>query len=53
METAAKLLIRTNNKTTTIAEKVGYCDVDYFVNRFVLAKGCTPAKYRKRSKVQE
>lgn len=53
METAAKLLIRTNNKTTTIAEKVGYCDVDYFVNRFVLAKGCTPAKYRKRSKVQQ
>lgn len=51
MERAAKLLIRTNSKTTVIAEEVGYYDVDYFVNRFVLAKGCTPAKFRKRTKV--
>ena len=29
-------------------EMVGYKDVDYFVNKFIEAKGCTPAKYRKQ-----
>ena len=28
---------------------VGYKDVDYFVNRFIAVKGCTPAKFRKQS----
>ena len=51
MEKAASLLVNTNKKIITIAEKVGYQDVDYFVNRFVLAKGCTPTKYRKRANV--
>lgn len=50
MEKAAEILIRTDKKTINVAEEVGYCDVDYFVNRFVLAKGCTPAKFRKRAK---
>ena len=45
---AALLLKKTDDKIYTIAEKVGYKDVDYFVNKFIEAKGCTPAKYRKQ-----
>ena len=49
MEEAAKLLVRTDQKIYQIAEAVGYKDVDYFVNRFIAVKGCTPAKFRKQS----
>lgn len=49
MEEAARLLIRTDQKIYQIAEAVGYKDVDYFVNRFIAVKGCTPAKFRKQS----
>ena len=49
MEEAAKLLIRTDQKIYQIAEAVGYKDVDYFVNRFIAVKGCTPAKFRKQT----
>lgn len=49
MEEAAKLLIRTDYKIYQIAETVGYKDVDYFVNKFIAIKGCTPAKFRKQS----
>ena len=49
IEEAAKLLIRTDDKIYQIAEAVGYKDVDYFVNRFIAVKGCTPAKFRKQS----
>ena len=49
MEEAAKLLLRTDQKIYQIAEAVGFKDVDYFVNRFIAAKGCTPAKFRKQS----
>lgn len=45
---AAMLLRKTDEKIYIIAEKVGYKDVDYFVNKFIEAKGCTPAKYRKQ-----
>ena len=48
IEQAEKLLIRTDKKIYQIAEAVGYHDLDYFVNRFIAAKGCTPAKYRKQ-----
>ena len=48
MEEAAKLLLRTDRKIYQIAEAVGYKDVDYFVNRFIAVKGCTPAKFRKQ-----
>ena len=48
MDEAALLLRKTDDKIYTIAEKVGYKDVDYFVNKFIEAKGCTPAKYRKQ-----
>ena len=49
MEEAAKLLLRTDQKIYQIAEEVGFKDVDYFVNRFIAVKGCTPAKFRKQS----
>lgn len=48
MEKATGLLMRTDKKIIQIAEEVGYHDLDYFVNRFITAKGCTPAKYRKQ-----
>lgn len=48
MEQAAQLLIRTDKKILEIAEAVGYHDMDYFVNRFILAKGCTPARFRRQ-----
>lgn len=48
MEQAAAKLIRTDKKIYEIAEEVGYRDLDYFVNRFIDIKGCTPAKFRKQ-----
>lgn len=47
IEQAATQLLRTNDKIYQIAKEVGYHDLDYFVNRFILIKGCTPSKYRK------
>ena len=52
MEKAAQLLVRTDKKIYEIAEEVGYRDLDYFVNRFIAAKGCTPAKFRKQARMQ-
>ena len=49
MDQAATMLLRTDQKIYQIAEAVGYHDVDYFVNRFIAAKGCTPAKFRKQA----
>lgn len=48
MEQAAELLIHTDKKIAQIAENVGYHDLDYFVNRFIQVKGCTPARFRKK-----
>lgn len=53
MEQAAIKLVRTDDKIYQIAEQVGYHDLDYFVNRFILAKGCTPAKFRKQANSSE
>ena len=36
MERAADLLLHTDKKIVEIAEEVGYHDLDYFVNRFIL-----------------
>ena len=47
IEAAAKLLRKTDMKVYEIAESVGYKDADYFVNKFIEAKGCTPTKYKK------
>lgn len=52
IDRACQLLLRTDKKIYQIAEKVGYRDLDYFVNRFISAKGCTPAKFRKQAKTQ-
>lgn len=52
IEQAAVLLMHTDQKIYQIAENVGYHDIDYFVNRFIAAKGCTPAKYRKQIAAQ-
>lgn len=52
IEQACQLLLRTDKKIYQIAEMVGYHDLDYFVNRFISAKGCTPAKFRKQAKTR-
>lgn len=53
MEQAALRLLRTNDKIYQIAQDVGYKDCDYFINRFIAAKGCTPAKFRRQGGVGE
>lgn len=50
IEEAAELLLKTDKKVYEIAEEVGYRDLDYFVNKFIGIKGCTPAKFRKQIK---
>ena len=49
IEKAVSLLLTTDMKTYEIAEAVGYKDVDYFVNKFITIKGCTPVRYRKQN----
>ena len=53
IEQACHLLLRTDKKIYQIAETVGYRDLDYFVNRFISVKGCTPAKFRKQAKTKD
>jgi len=48
LDKAAFLLIHTDKKILQVSEEVGYHNLDYFVNRFISAKGCTPAKYRRQ-----
>lgn len=50
VEQAADLLLRTDKKIYEIAEEVGYHDLDYFINRFIAVKGCTPSRFRKKSR---
>lgn len=47
IEQAARLLVTTGDKIYAIARAVGYQDLDYFIERFIAAKGCTPSNYRK------
>lgn len=49
IEQAAQLLVRTDDKIYKIAEDVGYKNTDYFINKFIAVKGCTPSKFRKQS----
>lgn len=49
IEKAAALLLHTDKKIYEIAESVGYRDLDYFINRFIASKGCTPARFRKQN----
>jgi two-component system response regulator YesN len=53
MDQAATMILRTDQKIYQVAEAVGYHDLDYFVNRFITAKGCTPAKFRKQARMAE
>lgn len=46
---AASMLLKSDEKIPVIAEKVGYKDTDYFIQKFIELKGCTPAKYRRNS----
>lgn len=48
IEKAAEYLLRTDDKIYAVAEQVGYRDLDYFINRFISVKGCTPTSYRKK-----
>ena len=48
MEQAADALLRTDKKIVQIAEDVGYHDLDYYTNRFIHIKGCTPERFRKK-----
>jgi len=47
IEKACELLIKTDKKVYMVAEEVGYHNIDYFINKFVIAKGKTPHQYRK------
>lgn len=47
IEKAAEILKRSDEKIYEIAEKVGYSNNDYFINKFTQIKGKTPFKYRK------
>ena len=53
IEQAAELLLRTDKRIYEIAEAVGYHDLDYFINRFISAKGCTPSRFRKKAREEE
>ena len=48
IEKAGEFLIRTNDKVCNIAQRVGYNNLDYFINKFVNLKGKTPLQYRKQ-----
>ena len=48
IEMAASFLLHTDMKNYEIMEKVGYHDLDYFINKFIAAKGCTPARFREK-----
>lgn len=49
LERASEFLLRTNEKVYAIAKMAGYHNLDYFINRFVAYRGCTPTQYRKQS----
>lgn len=49
IEFAVSQLVCTDKKIYQIAEEAGYHNLDYFVNRFIAAKGCTPTQYRRNA----
>ena len=49
VEKASQLLLGTDEKVYKVAEQVGYHDIDYFIDRFVEIKGCTPTKFRRQA----
>lgn len=53
VEKAAQLLLSTDEKVYKVAEQVGYHDIDYFIDRFVEMKGCTPTRFRRQASSTE
>ena len=53
IQEAARMLLRSDEKISWIAESVGYKDCDYFIRKFIEVMGCTPTKYRKMQKQEE
>ena len=53
IEKATQLLADTDEKIYAIAEKVGFHNTDYFINKFVQEKGMTPRQYRMKRKKEE
>ncbi len=51
IDAAVSQLICTDKKIYQIAEEAGYHNLDYFVNRFIAAKGCTPTQYRRNARL--
>ncbi|WP_287714596.1 response regulator transcription factor [Blautia sp.] len=51
IDAAAFQLVQTDKKIYQIAEEAGYHNLDYFVSRFIDAKGITPAKYRRNARI--
>ncbi len=50
---AASMLLKSDDKIALISERVGYKDVDYFIQKFIEQKGITPAKYRRNGGKEE
>ena len=50
---AASMLLKSEDKIALISERVGYKDVDYFIQKFIEQKGITPAKYRRNGGKEE
>lgn len=50
IDEAAELLMYSDKKIYEIAEEVGYKDMDYFINKFIALKGCSPTKFRRKIK---
>lgn len=46
---AAEMLLRTDEKVYIIAEKVGYKNLEYFINKFESVYGITPSRFRKKT----
>ena len=46
MDIAAEMILNTDEKSYTIAEKVGYLDANYFSYVFKKKFGVSPSKYR-------
>ena len=53
MDIAAELILNTNEKSYTIAEKVGYQDANYFSYVFKKKFGVSPSKYRTKHAPKE
>jgi len=52
IDEAKKLLRTTDMKVYEVADKVGFQNVDYFINKFKKLVNCTPLNYRSQSKLE-